>query len=125
MLNRHRLRLRRVRQKPVRKHRSNRLRHLRRSSRRAGRIVKIIKPRCPSWGGFAVANSRGLEFQRDGCKRSLLECRLPLESRRVAPQIFQTVKRTFVAMKDVGDHLQIVEDDPLAGWESVDSDRAN
>jgi hypothetical protein len=40
--------------------------------------------------------------------------------RRVAPQIFQTVKRAFVAMEDVDHNFEIIEHDPLARRKSVD-----
>jgi hypothetical protein len=43
-----------------------------------------------------------------------------LDPRRVAPQIFQTVKRAFVAMEDVDDHFEIIEHDPLARRKTVD-----
>jgi hypothetical protein len=55
--------------------------------------------------------------------RSARGSRFPFESRRVAPEIFQAVKRSFVPVKNVDNDLQIVEHDPLAGWKSVDSYR--
>jgi hypothetical protein len=45
--------------------------------------------------------------------------RFPFEPGRVAPEIFQTVKGTFVPVKDMDNYLQIIEHDPLAGWKSV------
>src|ERR1700726_448318 len=33
---------------------------------------------------------------------------LPLDSRRVAPKVFQAVKGAFVAVKDMHNHLQII-----------------
>lgn len=44
---------------------------------------------------------------------------MPIETRRVTPEIFQTVKRSLFVMKDVDDNLQIIEHDPLAGRETV------
>jgi hypothetical protein len=50
---------------------------------------------------------------------------LPLDSRRVAPKIFQAVKGAFVAVKDMHNHLQIIEHHPLAGRKSVNRRRPN
>jgi hypothetical protein len=50
--------------------------------------------------------------------------RLPRDARRVAPQIFQAVKRAFVAVEDVDDDFKVIEHDPLARRETVDCGRA-
>jgi hypothetical protein len=57
----------------------------------------------------------------DSARRSCF----PFESRRVAPQVFQAVKRSFVPMKDVDNDLQIIEHDPLADWKSVNRHGSN
>lgn len=44
----------------------------------------------------------------------------PLETRRVAPKVLQTVEGAFVSMKDVDHHLQVIEHDPLTSREPVD-----
>ena len=51
--------------------------------------------------------------------------RFPFESRRVAPKIFQAVKRPFVSVKDMDNYLQIIEHDPLAGWKPVNRHGSN
>ncbi len=58
-------------------------------------------------------------------RQSMRRSRFPFESGRVAPEIFQTVEGTFVAVKDVNHYLQVVEHDPLAGWKSVNRHRSN
>ena len=45
--------------------------------------------------------------------------RFPFEPGRVAPEIFQTVKSTFVPVKDVNHYLQVIEHDPLARGKTV------
>jgi hypothetical protein len=50
---------------------------------------------------------------------------LPLDARRVAPEIFQAVKGPFVAMEDVHHHLEIVEHHPLTGGETINRHWAN
>ena len=50
---------------------------------------------------------------------------LPLDSRCVAPKIFQAVKGAFVAVKDMHYHLQIIEHHPLARWKSINRRRSN
>ena len=57
--------------------------------------------------------------------RSARGSRFTPNQRRVAPEIFQTVKGAFVPVKDVDHHLQIIEHDPLAGWKSVNCNGSN
>ena len=49
--------------------------------------------------------------------------RLPGDARRIAPQIFQTVERAFVAMEDVDHRFEVIEHDPLTRRETVDGRR--
>jgi len=49
----------------------------------------------------------------------------PPNQGRVTPEIFQTVKGTFVAVKDVDHYLQVIEHNPLAGWKSVNRHGSN
>ena len=49
----------------------------------------------------------------------------PIESWRVAPKILEAVKRTFISMKHVHDHLQVIEHDPLTGGKSVNCGWSN
>ena len=51
--------------------------------------------------------------------------RFPFESRRVAPQVLQAVKGSFVPMKNVHNHLQIIDHDPLAGRKTVNRHGSN
>ncbi len=51
-------------------------------------------------------------------------CRFPGDPRRVAPQIFQTIKSALVAMEDVDHDFEIIEHDPLARRKTVDRGRA-
>jgi hypothetical protein len=44
----------------------------------------------------------------------------PLDPARVAPQIFQTIERAFVAMEHVDNYLEIIQHDPLTGRETID-----
>ena len=39
---------------------------------------------------------------------------------RVAPQIFQAVEAAFIAVEDVDDDLEVIENDPLARRKTVD-----
>jgi hypothetical protein len=55
-------------------------------------------------------------------KPSLLQNWFPPQHRGITPQTFQTVEGAFVAMKNVDDYLEIIEDHPLAGWKSVNCD---
>ena len=60
-------------------------------------------------------------FRGSTAREAVTPCsgRFPFQPRRVAPQIFQAVEGAFVAMKNVHDHLQIIEHHPLAGGKSV------
>ena len=56
---------------------------------------------------------------------SMHRSRFPFEPGRVAPEIFQTVKGTFVSVEDVNHYLQVIQHDPLAGGESVNRHGSN
>ena len=49
----------------------------------------------------------------------------PIEPRCVAPEILKAVKRTFISMKHVHDHLQVINHDPLTGGKSVNCGWSN
>jgi hypothetical protein len=50
----------------------------------------------------------------------MCRCCFRFYARRVAPQVFQAVEGALVSVKDVDNHLQVVEHHPLAGRKSVD-----
>lgn len=54
-----------------------------------------------------------------------LRLSFPFNSRRITPKIFQTVERAFVAMKNMHNHLKIIEHDPLTRGEPVHRDCAH
>ncbi len=58
-------------------------------------------------------------------QESMRRSRFPFEPGRVAPEIFQTVKGTFVPVEDVNHYLQVIEHDPLARRKSVNRHRSN
>jgi hypothetical protein len=50
---------------------------------------------------------------------------LPIEPQSVAPKILQGVKGAFIPVKNVDNHLQIIQHDPLACWKPVDRHGSN
>ena len=52
------------------------------------------------------------------CRRGI-----PFDPRCVAPQIFEAVESAFVPVKNVNNHLQVIEHHPLAGRKSVNGYR--
>ena len=49
----------------------------------------------------------------------LRACSLPVQTRRVAPEIFERVEAALFRVEDVHDHLHVIEHDPLAGGKAV------
>src|SRR5204863_286542 len=47
----------------------------------------------------------------------------PFDHRRVPPQVFKAVEGSLVAVKNVDNHLQVIEYHPLTGWKSVNGYR--
>jgi len=45
--------------------------------------------------------------------------RFPIQPQRVTPEILQAVKGAFVSVKQMHDYLQVIEDNPLAAWKSI------
>ena len=74
---------------------------------------------------------RPLQAKTDSPKKrpfviqSVFGSRFPTNQRRVAPEVFQTIKGAFGLVKDVDNYLQVIEHHPLAGWKPVDCHWSN
>jgi hypothetical protein len=64
--------------------------------------------------GFVLRRTGGYNLCKITVQQSARCGRFPFEAGRVAPQIFQAVKRSFVPVKNVDNNLQIIEHNPLA-----------
>jgi hypothetical protein len=51
--------------------------------------------------------------------------RFPLHQRRVAPKVFKAVERALVPVKNVNNHLQIIEHHPLTARKAVNRNWTN
>ena len=47
------------------------------------------------------------------------------QSRRIAPEVFERIKRTLFPMKNMHDDIRIIRDHPLALGKAIDAPRAN
>ena len=81
--------------------------------------TKPNRPQVRTPDGFVLRRTGGYNICKIAVQQSARCGRFPFEAGRVAPQIFQAVKRSFVPVKNVDNDLQIIEHNPLARGKPV------